>query len=138
MEFIELVFEANIYTLFFSIMFELKPYKIITQERVDTNFYLEITSSNFSFVSICLFVYICLSVSICICPFPFVSLSILFTNVYKSISCTSQILIYGKENNLVSPIIIFTNPSARAGYDTRSIFKRSLTKFEFRVFLLLD
>ena len=30
------------------------------------------------------------------------------------------------------------NPSARAGYDTRSIFKRSLTGFEFRVFLLLD
>ena len=25
------------------------------------------------------------------------------------------------------PIIIFTNPSAWAGYDTRSIFKRSLT-----------
>ena len=30
------------------------------------------------------------------------------------------------------------NPSARAGHDTRSIFKRSLTGFEFRVFLLLD
>ena len=30
------------------------------------------------------------------------------------------------------------NPSARAGYDTRSVFKRSLTGFEFRVFLLLD
>ena len=30
--------------------------------------------------------------------------------------------------NLVCPTIyIFTNPSARAGYDTRSIFKRSLT-----------
>ena len=30
---------------------------------------------------------------------------------------------------LMSPnsIILFTNPSARAGYDTRSIFKRSLT-----------
>ena len=27
------------------------------------------------------------------------------------------------------PIIIFTNPSARAGCDTRSIFKRSLTGF---------
>ena len=26
-------------------------------------------------------------------------------------------------------VIIFTNPSARAGYDTRSIFKRSLTGF---------
>ena len=25
------------------------------------------------------------------------------------------------------PMILFTNPSARAGYDTRSIFKRSLT-----------
>ena len=24
-------------------------------------------------------------------------------------------------------VYIFTNPSARAGYDTRSIFKRSLT-----------
>ena len=35
-------------------------------------------------------------------------------------------------------LLLFTNPSARAGYDTRSIFKRSLTGFEFRVFLLLD
>ena len=26
-------------------------------------------------------------------------------------------------------VILFTNPSARAGYDTRSIFKRSLTGF---------
>ena len=32
-------------------------------------------------------------------------------------------------------MVLFTNPSARAGYDTRSIFKRSLTGFEFRVFL---
>ena len=30
------------------------------------------------------------------------------------------------------------NSSAREGYDTRSIFKRSLTGFEFRIFLLLD
>ena len=35
-------------------------------------------------------------------------------------------------------VVLFTNPSARDGYDTRSIFKRSLTGFEFRVFLLLD
>ena len=34
--------------------------------------------------------------------------------------------------------VLFTNPSAREGYDTRSIFKWSLTGFEFRVFLLLD
>ena len=30
-------------------------------------------------------------------------------------------------NNIISAISIFTNPSARAGYDTRSVFKRSLT-----------
>ena len=34
--------------------------------------------------------------------------------------------------------IRFTNPSARAGYDTRSIFKAEYNRFEFRVFLLLD
>ena len=31
-----------------------------------------------------------------------------------------------KEDSYIR-IIIFTNPSAQAGYDTRSIFKRSLT-----------
>ena len=30
------------------------------------------------------------------------------------------------------------NPSARAGYDARSIFKAEFNRFEFRVFLLLD
>ena len=34
-------------------------------------------------------------------------------------------------------VILFTNPSARARYDTRSIFKRSLTGLN-SVFLLLD
>ena len=32
----------------------------------------------------------------------------------------------------------FPNPSARAGYDTRSIFEAEFNRFEFRVFLLLD
>ena len=31
------------------------------------------------------------------------------------------------QTELSCVLIIFTNPSARAGYDTRSIFKRSLT-----------
>ena len=35
-------------------------------------------------------------------------------------------------------ILIFTNPSARAGYDTRSIFKRSLTGLNSEFFFLLD
>ena len=34
--------------------------------------------------------------------------------------------------------ILFTNPSARAGYDTRSIFKRSLTGLNSGFFFLLD
>ena len=33
---------------------------------------------------------------------------------------------------------IFTNPSAWTGYDTRSIFKRSLTGLNSEFFLLLD
>ena len=32
-------------------------------------------------------------------------------------------------NSIIIPVILFTNPSARARYDTRSIFKRSLTGF---------
>ena len=33
----------------------------------------------------------------------------------------------GKLRNVRRTVILFTNPSARAGYDTRSIFKRGLT-----------
>ena len=33
------------------------------------------------------------------------------------------------EEEITVSCILFTNPSARAGYDTRSIFKRSLTGF---------
>ena len=48
----------------------------------------------------------------------------------------SLTLVWGKVNSEFKPVklhlkiielILFTNPSARAGYDTRSIFKRSLT-----------
>ena len=35
-------------------------------------------------------------------------------------------------------VVLFTNPSTRAGYDTRSIFKRSLTGLNSEFFLLLD
>ena len=42
------------------------------------------------------------------------------------------------QRKIIEYMVLFTNPSAQAGYDTRSIFKRSLTGFEFRVFLLLD
>ena len=39
----------------------------------------------------------------------------------------TYIYIYIYTNHFLCLIIIFTNPSARAGYHTRSIFKRSLT-----------
>ena len=42
------------------------------------------------------------------------------------------------QRKIESQLYIFINTSARAGYDTRSIFKRSLKRFEFRVFLFLD
>ena len=46
-------------------------------------------------------------------------------NTHSYITRTSQ---FGLRNSGKNPLItIFTNPSARAGYDTRSIFKRSLT-----------
>ena len=50
----------------------------------------------------------------------------------------SMSLFNGKSTFVSYIIYIFTNLSARIEYDTRSIFKRSLTGFEFRVFLLLD
>ena len=37
---------------------------------------------------------------------------------------------------LTTPMILFTNPSARAGYDTRSNFKRSLAGFNSQVSFL--
>ena len=56
-----------------------------------------------------------------------------------NVQCALYILIVQIQWNIYIYIhIIFTNPSARAGYDTRSIFKWSLTGFEFRVFLLID
>ena len=43
-----------------------------------------------------------------------------------------------KPNNSFTRISYLPKPSARAGYDTRSIFKAKFSWFEFRVFLLLD
>ena len=39
---------------------------------------------------------------------------------------------------MLSKCTYLPNPSARAGYDTRSIFKAEFCRFEFRVFVLLD
>ena len=42
-------------------------------------------------------------------------------------SCTSIYELLSFSANISNALILFTNPSARAGYGTRSIFKRSLT-----------
>ena len=40
---------------------------------------------------------------------------------------TLDLIHYNKKNEFTEVSTLFTNPSAREGYDTRSIFKRSLT-----------
>ena len=46
------------------------------------------------------------------------------TLMYKNIICFFFLFLLLPEMN---EMVLFTNPSARAGYDTRSSFKRSLT-----------
>ena len=48
--------------------------------------------------------------------------------------CAQQSKLYNKM--MMYPYL--PNPSARAGYDTRSIFEVDFNMFEFRVFLILD
>ena len=52
--------------------------------------------------------------------------------VWQSIrhtKCTEAVSLKKHLTYLLPGLVLFTNPSARAGYDTRSIFKRSLTGF---------
>ena len=46
--------------------------------------------------------------------------------------------IKGSRADIKGESLYLPNPSARAGYDTRSIFKAEFNRFEFRFFLLLD
>ena len=48
-------------------------------------------------------------------------------NIETYIKCLQEVVLTWIERVAEDPISIFTNPSARAGYDTSSIFKRSLT-----------
>ena len=53
-----------------------------------------------------------------------------FANLPVAAEYTDCISVEGSDplpTSVLDMTIIFTNPSARAGYDTRSIFKRSLT-----------
>ena len=55
--------------------------------------------------------------------------------LWSALSCLDMInvllVLVGIKSPKLWSWILFTNPSARAGYDTRSIFKRSLTSFNF-------
>ena len=51
-----------------------------------------------------------------------------FAHLRSQIENSKKNYIKGEEEKIiVEVLVLFTNPSARAGYDTRSIFKRSLT-----------
>ena len=56
-------------------------------------------------------------------------------DLFQLFSCGILSVLRGTAHGLLA---LFTNPSARAGYDTRSIFKRSLTGLNSEFFLLLD
>ena len=67
-------------------------------------------------VCVCLFIYIC----VCAC---------VYIHIYIC-ACVCVCVYY----SVLLVLIIFTNPSTRAGYDTRSIFERSLTGLNSEVF----
>ena len=70
---------------------------------------------------------------------PSTSLSLQKLWTLSRIKCESYIPITKYDGFFIpSSLIIFTNPSARAGYDTRSICKRGLTGLNSEFFLLLD
>ena len=77
--------------------------------------YLSLFTSIYLSISFCSYLSICLSITV----FSYLS-------IYLSISVYSHLSIYLSQSIHIY-LSIFTNPSARAGYDTRSIFKRSLT-----------
>ena len=63
----------------------------------------------------------CVCVCVCVCVFIYAYFSFALV-ISASIHCYVNYFD-------IQVLILFTNPSARAGYDTRSIFKRSLTGF---------
>ena len=79
-------------------------------------------------ICVCLCECVCVRARACVCVCVCVGFNFLSNVCYWMRQCKTH------ESHLASVFIIFTNPSARAVYDTRSIFNR----FEFRVFLLLD
>ena len=61
-------------------------------------------------------------------------LPFMFIQTWKMYVCVLQLRLYGLISSIFNGIwtiesylILFTNPSARVGYDTRPIFKRILT-----------
>ena len=67
----------------------------------------------------------CVCVCVCVCVLGSISLLIYISLSNRDILCL-HIFVYILSNCHIE-FIIFTNPSAWAGYDTSSVFKRSLT-----------
>ena len=80
-----------------------------------------------------IYIYIYIYINPCFCMSKPVYLYV--RSLYPSLSIYLSILVCSYLTIDYSMFIIFTTPSARAGYDTRSIFKRGLTgwnsKFSF-------
>ena len=63
---------------------------------------------------------------------------IFFMKIYNETKSFKIIQARDRRKFALNGIFIFTNPSALAGYDTRSIFKRSLTGLNPEFFFPLD
>ena len=87
--------------------------------------------------------WITLPTQSCLVLYPFCTnlLHLLMWLIVSSLSPHSRDLLFCWELSILGLIIIIiiiiTNPSARAGYDTRSIFKRSLTDLNSEIIIII-
>ena len=83
---------------------------------------------------IAIYIYMCVCVCVCVCVCIYIYIYINTGSLPKLLDCSPMARDTGVQSQVASYqrpkkwyLILFTNTSAWAGYDTRSIFKRSLT-----------
>ena len=113
--------EVRLYTI-------LTPFYILLVHGIIGTFHLFVCCCDISYMFVFIYIYI----HILNVLYVNVSYFRLFHAFLTSFSCVNTIILMhhlekkGRTHKR-HPLIIFTNPSARAGHDTRSIFKQSLT-----------
>ena len=96
--------------------------------------YLSIYLSMFIRIQVCSYLsfLICIYLFLFLSTYIYIHISICFSwsvHIHSPSACPNISIFLCERRVGWLGFILFTNPSARAGYDTRSIFKRSLTGF---------